>query len=102
MYDESIRELTEMADSDETIERLSLEKKAKLSVLAVFCFLLKKKCGVIKDRKSDGLHSDNIDGFLVSNYRGDDLDRLLESCSGFVIRELTRIYKQNENRTKLY
>ena len=94
MYDESIRELTEMADSDETIERLSLEKKAKLSVLSVFCFLLKKR-GVIKDRKSDGLHSDNIAGFLVSNYPGDDLDRLLESCSGFVIRELARIYKQN-------
>ena len=74
-----------MADSDETIERLSLEKKAKLSVLAVFCFLLKKKCGVIKDRNSDGLHSDNIAGFLVSNYPGDDLDKLLELLKPFNI-----------------
>lgn len=100
-YDTYVKKLAETAEGDDAIERLSMAKNAKLSVLAVLCYLLKKKRGVIKDRNSDGLHEDNIKGFLVSEYLGDDLDRLLESCFGFVIRELVRIYRQNESALKL-
>lgn len=100
-YDMFVRKLAETADSDDEIERLSMAKNAKLSVLAVLCYLLKKKRGVIIDRNSNGLHEDNINGFLVTNYQGDDLDKLLELCFGFVVRELTNIYKQNESALKL-
>lgn len=100
-YDTYVKKLAESAEGDDAIERLSMAKNAKLSVLAVLCYLLKKKRGAIKDRNSDGLHEDNIKGFLVSDYPGDNLDKLLESCFGFVIRELVRIYKQNESALKL-
>ena len=100
-YDEYVKKLAEIAEGDDAIARLSMAKNAKLSVLAVLSYLLKKKRGVIKDRNSDGLHEDNINGFLISDYPGDDLDKLLESCFSFVIRELTRIYKQFENGLKL-
>lgn len=39
--------------------------------------------------------------FHTLDYPGDNLDKLLESCFGFVIRELVRIYKQNESALKL-
>ncbi|MDD6712226.1 MAG: AIPR family protein [Sharpea porci] len=100
-YDTYVKNLAETAEGDDAIERLSMAKNAKLSVLAVLCYLLKKKRGIIKDRNSDGLHQDNIKGFLVSKYPGDDLDKLLDNCFSFVIRELVRIYKQNENALKL-
>ena len=100
-YDTYVKKLAETAEGDDAIERLSMAKNAKLSVLAVLCYLLKKKRGVIKDRNSDGLHEDNIKGFLISGYKGDDLEKLLGSCFGFIIRELVRIYRQNEGALKL-
>ncbi len=100
-FDQYVKKLAEAANSDAAIEMLSMAKNAKLSVLAILCYLLKKKRGVITDRNSDGLHADNIVGLLVSSYPGDDLDKLLDSCFGFVVRELTRIYKQYENSLKL-
>lgn len=100
-YDQYVKKLAETAESDDAIERLSMAKNAKLSVMAILCYLLKIKRGVVKNRYSDGLHKDNIKGFLVTNYAGDDLDKLLELCFGFVIRELTIIYKQNEASLKL-
>ena len=100
-YDLYVKKLAETASGDDAIERLSMAKNAKLSVMAVLCYLLKKKRSVIINRFSDGLHADNIEGLLVSDYPGDDLDKLLGSCFGFVIRELTRIYKQNESALKL-
>lgn len=100
-YDEYVKKLAETAESNDEIERLSMAKNAKLSVLSVLCYLLKKKRGLIKDRHSDGLHEDNLQGFLISDYPGDDLDKLLESCFGFVIREHVHIYKQYESELKL-
>lgn len=100
-YDRYVKKLAETADSEDALERLSMAKNAKLSVLAILCYLLKKKRGIVKDRNSDSLHKDNLKGFLVSDYPGDDLDKLLQSCFGFVIRELVRIYKQNEGSLKL-
>ena len=97
-YDQYVKKLAETADSDDALERFSMAKNAKLSVLAILCYMLKKKHGTITNRNSDALHEDNIKGLLVSDYPGDDLDKLLEACFGFVIRELTRIYKQNERR----
>ena len=101
VYDQYVKKLAETANGDDSIERLSMAKNAKLSVMAVLIYLLKKKRNVITDRFSDSLHADNIKGFLVSDYPSNDLDKLLESCFGFVIRELTRIYKQNESSLKL-
>lgn len=101
VYDEYVKKLAETADSDDALERLSMAKNAKLSVLAILCYLLKQKRRVIKDRNSNGLHGDNLKGLLVSDYPGDDLDKLLRDCFGFVIRELVLIYKQNENSLKL-
>ncbi len=100
-YDQYVKVLAETANGEDAIERFSMAKNAKLSVLSILCYLLKKKRGLINDRYSDGIHADNLKGFLVSNYPGDDLNKLLESCFGFVIRELTRIYRQNENALKL-
>ena len=100
-YDQYVKKLAESAEGEEAMERLAMAKNAKLSVLAILCYLQKKKRGKIKDRYSDGLHSDNLKGFLITNYPGDDLDKLLENCFGFVVRELLRIYKQNENSLRL-
>ena len=101
VYDQYVKKLAVKADNDESLERLSMAKNAKLSVLSILCYLLKKKRGIITDRNSDGLHNNNLDGLLVSNYPGDDLDKLLEACYMFIIRELTRIYKQYESSLKL-
>ena len=101
VYDQYVKKLAVKADNDESLERLSMAKNAKLSVLSILCYLLKKKRGIINDRNSDGLHNNNLDGLLVSNYPGDDLDKLLEACYMFIIRELTRIYKQYESSLKL-
>ena len=101
VYDEYLKKLAEKTDGTDAMERFSMAKNAKLSVIAVLCYLLKKKRGILDNRNSDNLHKDNIKGLLVSNYSGDDLDKLLESCFGFVIRQLIAIYKQNENSLKL-
>lgn len=101
VYDEYVKRLAETANDDKSLERLSMLKNAKLSVLAILCYMLKKKRGAITDRNSDGLHKDNLKGFLVSDYPGDDLDKLLGYCFGFVIRGLTSIYKQYEAALKL-
>lgn len=100
-YDRYVKKLAETAEGEDAMERFSMAKNAKLSVIAVLCYLLKKKRGVVKDRNSDGLHADNLKGFLVSDYPGDDLDKFLEYCFGFVVRQLVIIYKQNEASLKL-
>ena len=100
-FDQYVKKLAENAEGEDAMEKLAMAKNAKLSVLAVLCYMQKKKRGLIKDRYSDGLHGDNLKGFLITDYPGDDLDKLLESCFGFVVRELLRIYKQNENSLRL-
>ena len=101
VYDEYVKKLAETANDDDALERLSMAKNAKFSVLAVLCYLLKKKRGMITDRNSSGLHEDNLNGFLVSDYPDDDLDKRLDSCFDFVIRQLTIIYKRYDNSLKL-
>ena len=100
VYDQYVKSLAETADSSGAIEQFSMAKNAKLSVLGILCYLLKKKKGLITDRNSDKVHEDNLSGLLVSDYPGDDLDTLLYSCYEFIVRQLTRIYKEYESSMK--
>ncbi len=72
-------------DSEDALNKLSVIRNGKLFILAVVIFLYKKKIGVIEKSDDKNLHGDNIDGLLISEYKGDDLEERLSELFDFII-----------------
>ena len=102
VYDQFVKDLAESTDFDnnDAMEIFSMGRNAKLSVLASLCYLLKCRRGIIVDRNSDGVNKDNLDGLLVSDYPGDDLDDKLKKCYEFIVRQLTSVYNKHLSTMK--
>ncbi|MCR5196507.1 MAG: AIPR family protein [Pseudobutyrivibrio sp.] len=98
IYDEFAEEF--IASSDDA-DQIALIKNGKLSVLAVVIYLYKKQAGIIDNYMSDKLNKDNINGLLITDYVGDDLDKKLKDLFKHIARELRMIYNTEKDLLKV-
>lgn len=80
---------------------IAIAKNGKLTVLAILIYLAKKEKKIVENYTSEGVYKDNLNGLLVTDYPGDDLDKKINYLFEFVFRELQRLYEQKKESEKI-
>lgn len=80
---------------------IGIANNAKFIIPALIVYLLKKQRGLISNASSSGVNADNINGLLISDYDGDDIEEKLSGLFEFLIRHLKRLYGEKESVLKL-
>lgn len=88
--------LTDLSAKSDDVDKISIAKNGKLTVLALSIFELRKARGIINDRDSSGLRKDNVTNLLVSDYKDDDLDAKLWGLYEFILRQCKLVYDMNK------
>lgn len=91
----------EMASKTEDLDKIAILKNGKFTILAIFVYLFKKQQGIVDNHSSKDLHKDNVSGFIISHYSGDDLEGCTKRLFSFIIRTLTATYKTNKETLKV-
>ncbi len=91
IYDEYRTNLPAAKDNDSS-GRLIIAKNGKLVVLAIICFMVKHKRGLVSDEVDESIYKDNLSGTLIENYRLDDFEQKLHWLFERIIRTLQAIY----------
>lgn len=90
-----------VASTTEDLDTIAILKNGKFAILAIFVYLLKKQRGIVEDHSSKNLHKDNISGFIISHYSGDDLEECTQRLFSFIIKTLSATYKTNKEALKV-
>lgn len=85
-----------IANSGKDIDDIAVVRNGKFTILGIIFYLLKKERGLVKNHLSESLFSDNIDGFIISEYPDDDLDKKLNDLFLFFTRHLKGLYEQKK------
>lgn len=98
VYDDFLADYTTKTDD---LDLIAVAKNGKLTVLAVLLYLYKKQQGIVNNYLSEQVHKDNITGFLVTDYVGDDLDEKLIELFTYIIRRLKDLYETKKESMKI-
>ena len=88
------------ADGDD-LEKLALMRNGKIAIISIIIYLYKKRQGLIDDYTSPKFHVDNIEGLLITDYKGDDLEEKLFDLFSFVIYNINNVYNNNKSVHKI-
>ena len=83
------------------LDKIAIVKNGKLPILAVSTYLCKKTRGIVSKSTASEVKKDNLTGFLISNYQGDDLYNLLNNLFSFIVKRLDFVYKTNKDIMKI-
>ena len=83
------------------LDKFGIIKNGKLCIMAICCYLCKKERGILNDSSSPELERDNLNGFLITNYPFDDLDKKMFELFDFILRQLQIIYDQKKVPMKI-
>ena len=98
LYDEFAAEYVKKSDD---VEEISVVKYGKLAILAALIYLYKKEKGIVRSFSDEALSKDNISGLLVSDYDGDNINKLLFELFQFIMNQLKFVYATNKVDRKI-
>ena len=98
IYDEFA---TEFISKCSDMDYIAVVNNAKLSILAICVFLIKKQKRIISNSKDTHLKDDNLTGLLITDYPKDDLNEKLYDLFEFLVRQINIIYHKKEVDLKL-
>ncbi len=92
---------TDFVKATDDLDLIAIIKNGKFTILGCLFYLIKKQKHIVTDASSEELYRDNLSGFLVTDYPGDDLDKNLYKLFDFIIRTLKHLYQENKTTMKI-
>jgi hypothetical protein len=83
------------------IEKISVAKSGRFTVLAVIIYILKIRKGKVIDRDDQSAYLDNISGRIFSGYRKDDYEVKLKQLFRFIVKTINDEYQKNKVNLKV-